>query len=249
MAISEGFAPGFLRLLRGYAQQPLYWLHGTLVLLGIGYTYFKARRWLPLVAWGALYFVSYTLLGVTRYFWYYAPLVPVFLALVGLGVVAASRWIPTVLTQGRRSIVVLIVLLVLLLWPQGKGLKYLYGHPDPRACIYQEVGLWLTQNTPPEASVGTLEVGIIGYYAHRRMIDFAGLIQPDVAQQMRQEITYRDTALWAVQRYQPDYLVLNSDQFPELTQSVASELCVPLQGFAREGYPGELVVYECTWPK
>jgi hypothetical protein len=248
MAISEGFALGFLRQLRGYAHQPLYWVHGTLGLLGVGYAISTARQWLPLLTWGALYLVSYTLLGVTRYFWYYAPLVPVILVLVGLGATAVSRWLLPRLTQKRRNVVLLICLL-LLLWPQAEGLEYLHGHLDPRAHIYQEVGLWLAQNTPSEATVGTLEVGIIGYYANRHMIDFAGLIQPDVAQQMGRETTYQDTALWAVQRYQPSYLVLRLDQFPELTQGIVSELCIPLQTFVKEEYPGELVIYECHWIK
>jgi len=249
MAISQGFAPGLLRQLRIYAGQPLYWLHGALALLGVGYALCKARQWLPLLVWGIVYFASYTLLGVTRYHWYYAPMVPAFLILVGLGVAGVSRWLPQVLAQKHRSIALLIALLALLLWPQGRGLNYLYNHPDPRARIYREVGTWLAQSTPPEASVGTLEVGIIGYYAHRSMIGFAGLIQPEVGQQMSEEMTYQDTALWAVQRYRPDYLVLKPNGFPELMDSIVSELCASLQVFVDEGYPGELVVYECNWTR
>jgi len=249
MAISESFAQGFLRLLRGYARQPLYWLHGILALLGIGYAIFRNRRWLPFLSWGVLYFVSYTLLGVSRYFWYYVPLVPVALAAVGLGVAAIKRCLPSPLIRGWRGVGLLILLLALLLWPQGKGLRYMHDHPDRRAGIYREIGMWLAENTPPEASVGTLEVGIIGYYAHRWMVDFAGLIQPDVALQMGQETTYQDTALWSAWRYHPDYLVLNSDWFPGLMHDVVSKRCAPLQTFVKEEYAGELVVYECNWTR
>ncbi|HIQ04437.1 MAG TPA: hypothetical protein EYH31_01935, partial [Anaerolineae bacterium] len=85
MAISESFAQGFVRLLRGYGRHLLYWLQGGLAVVGLWYAASQARRWLLLPAWGALYFVSYSLLGVSRYFWYYAPLVPCFLILVGSG--------------------------------------------------------------------------------------------------------------------------------------------------------------------
>jgi len=91
MAISESFAQGFLHLLQDYSRGPFYWLHGTLTLSGMGYVLLKARRWLLLFAWGVIYFISYVTLGVTRYFWYYTPLVPVFLAATGLGVITASR--------------------------------------------------------------------------------------------------------------------------------------------------------------
>jgi len=248
MTISESFARGFLRLLSGYARKPLYWLHGTLALLGLGYAFSRAQQWLSLLAWGALYFLSYTLLGVTRYFWYYVPLVPVFLALVGLGIAAASRWLPPMLKKKRYATVVLVVLLILLLWPQLlKGLRHLYRHPDPRARVYRKVGLWLMESTPPCASVGTLEVGIIGYYAQRRMVDFAGLVQPDVAQQMRQETTYQDTASWSLRQYEPTYLVLNPDWFPKLIQGNVSEHCVSIQIFEEEEYSGKLIVYRCDW--
>jgi hypothetical protein len=247
MAISQGFAPGFLRLLKGYAQQPLYWLHGCLALLGVWYMARKARRWLLWLAWGALYFVSYTLLGVSRYFWYYAPLIPVLISLVGLGVAQVSRWLALVLAGRWSRAAALAVFLILLLWPQGAGLVYMRAHPDPRAEVYREAGRWLAQNTPPEASVGTLEVGIIGYYARRRMVGFAGLIQPDVARQMKQQTTYQDTASWAMRRYRPGYLALNTGWFPELMQGVVAERCKQIQSFTAQGYQGALLVYDCNW--
>lgn len=249
MAISDSFAQGFLRLLRGYARQPFYWLHGILTLLGMGYALFRAQQWLLIISWGVLYFISYTLLGVSRYFWYYAPLAPVILAAVGLGVAAVGCWLPSALIRGWRGVALLVVLLSLLLWPQAKGLWYLRHHPDRRARIYQEVGMWLADNTPPESSVGTLEVGIIGYYAHRRMIGFAGLIQPDVARQMERETTYQDTALWAVQHYHPDYLVLRPKGFSILMNDIVSGSCSLCRIFASEEYQGRLAVYECDWAK
>lgn len=245
MAISESFARGFVRVLRGYSRHPLYWLEGGMALVGLGYAVFKARRWLLLPAWGGLYFASYSLLGVSRYFWYYAPLVPPFLTLVGLGAGALVRYVGE--RFNRRGLLRWGsgLLLLLLCLPQLRGLKYLYTHPDPRANIYRDVGTWLAENTPQDASVGALEVGIIGYYARRRMIDFAGLIQPDVALQMRYETTYQDTALWVVQRYHPDYLVLDPGWFPQLMEEVVKKNCLPTKEFTRTEYSGTLVVYEC----
>lgn len=248
MAISDSFAQGFLHLLKRYGQHLTYWLYGALALLGIGYALLKARRWLPFLTWGVLYFASYVLLGVSRYFWYYAPLVPVVLTAVGLGVASARHWLPSVLIRERRGTVLYIALLALLLWPQGRGMWYVHSHPDKRAEIYREIGVWLEENTPPEASVGMLEVGIIGYYAHRRIVGFAGLIQPDVAEQMGRESTYQNTTVWAVQHYHPDYLVLSPQGFSGLNDAVLIS-CSPRQTFANEGYSGELTIYECDWAK
>ncbi|MFW6116035.1 MAG: hypothetical protein ACOC7Y_03120, partial [Chloroflexota bacterium] len=246
MAISDSFAQGFVGLMRTYSRRPIYWLHGGLALVGGGYALLKERQWLPLLAWGVLYFASFTVLGVSRYFWYYAPLIPVILAATGLGVAAIKQWLPRQAVRGRRGWMLLIVLLALLLWPQARGLWYVHRHPDERAEVYRHVGTWLSEHTPEDASVGTLEVGIIGYYARRRIIGFAGLIQPPVARRMDRHTTYEDTALWAVRRYRPNYLVLGADWFPSLMGEVA-EACESLRTFTNEKYRGELVVYRCHW--
>ena len=244
MAISDSFAEGFVRMVRGYAKNPLYWLHGVLLAVGLGYALRKARRWLLLLGWGLLYFFGYTLLSVSRYFWYYAPLVPVFVTLIGLGGEAVVKSLKDRWRLFKQFWPVLAGLILLLL-PQARDLWRLAHRPDPRAQIYRDVGLWLAENTPPEASVGTLEVGIIGYYARRRMVDFAGLIQPDVALQMRYETTYEDTALWAVRQYRPNFLVLNPAWFPRLMEQWVDPFCEPLQRFTRPEYFGKLVVYQC----
>lgn len=245
MAISDSFLEGLFRLLRGYARQPLYWPHITLLGIGVGYGSVRRREWLLLAAWAVLYVTGYTLLGVSRYFWYYAPLMPVFFAFVGLGgEFLCSRWKWKKQPLHRFGTWALITLL---LWPHLTGLWRLYYHPDPRARLYRDVGLWLAQHTLPDARVGTLEVGIIGYYAQRPMVDFAGLIQPEVARLMRSETTYEDTALWAVQTYRPEFLVLNPNWFPRLMQGVVARFCAPVEHFSRPEYPGELVVYRCRW--
>lgn len=248
MAISDSFAEGFLRLARGYARNPFYWPPGAFLVVGLAYVLRRARQWLLLIGWGALYFTGYTVLGVSRYFWYYAPLVPVMLTLIGLGGEAAleflvGRW----RAFGRFQLLLRSLILLLLLLPQGRDLWRLVHHPDSRAQIYRDIGLWLAENTPPNASVGTLEVGIIGYYARRRMVDFAGLIQPEVALQMRYETTYEDTALWAVRRYHPDFLVLNPAWFPRLMEQIVHPLCHPLERFSHPRYSGDLVIYQCEW--
>jgi hypothetical protein len=109
------------------------------------------------------------------------------------------------------------------------------------------VGEWLRANTPADASIGTLEVGIIGYYAGRRMIDFAGLIQPDIAARLRPESTYADTARWAVERFRPDYLVLPAGQFPGLEGGYAARNCRVEKSFpgSEYGYPDNLDIYNC----
>jgi hypothetical protein len=180
----------------------------------------KQARWVRLlVAWGAVHLLGYMLLGVTPYYWYYAPLVPGLVCAVALGIIASVRWL------GRKGIARLgiwglgaawVGLLILALirsdWaivraldgpvppPEDPVSKVL---PEAKADPYRLAGYWLRDHTPPDALVGVTEVGVMGYYAGRPMLDFLGLLEPDVA-----EALARGDLYWALLRYQPDYLVL-----------------------------------------
>jgi len=248
MAISQRFAQGGWTMLVAYARNPFYWFHGVFFCLGMGYAFAKKRQYLLLTGWGFVYFLGYTILGVSSYFWYYAPFVPVIIGMVGLGVQWLIDHLPASWQANWRCRGLVIILLVLMLWPQYKGVRWLSNNNDNRFDIYQAVGIWLAEHLPPQVSVGTLEIGIIGYYARLPMVDFAGLLQPEVALQMQRESTYQDTAIWATQQYAPDYLVLNPGWFPRLMEAMVSNSCVVQAEFSDPNYPGILQVYQCQWP-
>jgi hypothetical protein len=57
----------------------------------------------------------------------------------------------------------------------------------------------MASHTPPASSVVVADLGVVGYYAQRRMIDSFGLIVPNMA-------TNHEPAA-AVQKFHPDYVV------------------------------------------
>jgi hypothetical protein len=120
---------------------------------------------------------------------------------------------------------------------------------DPRYEIYQAVGKWLAENIPADGRVGALEVGIIGFFAQRSMVDFAGLIQPDVAEIMTYDTTYDDTAIWAVRTYRPEYLALVEGGLPRLMKTIVREYCQPVQRFSANQYDfrADMRVYRCSY--
>lgn len=221
MLISDSFWQGLLQQLHRYGQVPLYRLHAVFMLLGMAWVIgARAWRWLPLLFWTALYVAAYVALGVSRYFWYYGPLAPAAALLTALGLTACLRWLARRWRRLRPCTPALLLLgALLLLAPEAGTLAYRLQHTDHRQTAYRKTGEWLAAHTPADASVGLLEVGIIGYYAQRPVIDFAGLIQPTVAGQMAAESTYEDTASWAVQTYRPDYVVVPNGWLPAMTQS------------------------------
>jgi hypothetical protein len=173
-------------------------------------------------------------------------LVPGLIVLLGLGISSIRKIFTSSRTISFNNILT-VVLLLLVVPAQISDLWNLQQHPDDRLLIYETVGVWLRDHTPPDASVGTLEVGMIGYYAQRRMIDFAGLIQPQVSNQLTADTTYEDAALWAVEHYRPDYLVLHKNLFPRLEQGYVTQHCRVIQLFPGKayGYSTDLNVYAC----
>jgi hypothetical protein len=256
MAISQKFAPGLLTIIKPYSLNWFYWFEALLVLIGFVFMVFRARIWLIFIAWTGLYFFAFSLLGVSRYFWYYAPLIPGFIILTGLGITAIANIIDGIQNRHgtkltgipRISFLMSIGIIAVLTLGRGTGIKRLQKWPDTRLPIYRATGEWLKANTPIDAKIGTLEVGIIGYYAERPIVGFAGLIQPEVSKQLTIESTYEDAALWAVSRYHPEYLVLHTGHFPRLEQGYVNDHCQTVHRFDGEpfDYSGDLDIFYCS---
>jgi hypothetical protein len=252
MAISQPFAPGVLRIASWYAGRWQYWVEFGFVIVGIIFVLFEHRRWILLLAWTGFYFLSYSILGVTSYFWYYAPLVPGWVIALGLGITFLS-WLP--LSEQIHNLVIwkkirlgaIGLLLVLFFGTQLNSIRIMTKNPDPRYAIYRAAGEWLAQNTPEESKVGALEVGIIGYFSRRPMVDFAGLIQTPVAEQLQFETTYEDAAIWAVNEYSPDYILLFPNMFQELENGFLRTSCEITHRFygVEHASPNDLIIYQC----
>jgi hypothetical protein len=77
--------------------------------------------------------------------------------------------------------------------------------PEAKVDVYQRTGEWLAENTAEDALIGVTEVGIMGFYAKRPMLDFLGLLNSDVAQALAD----RDLN-WALAAYRPDYVAITA---------------------------------------
>ncbi|MFZ2360753.1 MAG: hypothetical protein WA040_15540, partial [Anaerolineae bacterium] len=171
-----------------------------------------------LLLWAACHLALYVVLGVTPYLWYYLPFVAVLSALAALGLTAVASLLP----DRRRWLrplafgVLLAVAASGLVRSQRLMQQQLRDYADlpitdPRSAVlpgvqipsYREAGQWLEANTAPQATVGVADVGLIGYYSQRPMIDFWGLLDRDVADALA-----RRDLVWALYAKQPDYLAL-----------------------------------------
>ena len=146
---------------------------------------------LPLT-WGALYALAYYLLNVPFYHWYIVPIVLALMiaAAAGVaGVVELTRRIYHYLSGShyRSWVVSLLVAVCCLALSPGLWAEVRYtqnraaNEPNPSEVLYERTGEWLKANTRPADRIGYLEIGYLGYYSQRPIIDALGLVTPEVA--------------------------------------------------------------------
>lgn len=75
--------------------------------------------------------------------------------------------------------------------------------------------MWLDRQTPPAALIAAHDIGAIGYFTQRPLIDLAGLITPEVIPIIRDEAALFDF----IKARRADYLVTFPSWYPELTQN------------------------------
>jgi len=203
------------------------------------------------------------MLGVSRYFWYYAPLVPGFIVILGVGI-AVFDMRRSSLSETERNftnslndadtnikekifLLLAILLIIFLLVFQINNIYRISKLPDTRYQIYRAAGEWLLAHTFPGDQIGALEVGIIGYYSKTPMVDFAGLIQPEVAQYISASTTYEDAAIYAIEKFKPKFLVLISGVFPKLEELYIQNFCHSVKQLSGElyGFSNNIDIYMC----
>lgn len=155
------------------------------------------------ITWLCLIYLSlllafYVGLNIPNYLWYYAP----FLFFIVLFSCRGIFWISSLLlSKGIFS--PRAVLLVLLIGGAGLTVKSaVLLHARTPQQHYVDMGNWLKENTPEGSSVAMVEIGTVGWYAQREIIDILGLVNPYNAQYVGD----RQFFLWLI-HYQPDYII------------------------------------------
>jgi hypothetical protein len=156
--------------------------------------------WLPFIV---MYFALFP--GGLTHYWYryqhvFLPAIAVFGAGGAVSLLRGMRWRAWDLLSAGVIGVVLVGAVVL----QYNGFRNHYAD-DVTINEHRQVGLakYLRDVVPPGATIATHDIGTIGYFSDRAVIDLVGLIEPDVVgyHEGRQLREY-------VERVQPDYIAV-----------------------------------------
>jgi hypothetical protein len=138
----------------------------------------------PLVLWGIGLPIAYSFILPVLYNRgrYVMPLIPIIIA---LGTWGAFKILNSVAYRRvGAAIIVLSFVLMLVFWVNGIQAYAL----EVRVIESQhmEVAKWLKENSPADAVVATQDIGVLAYFSGRRLIDLAGLTEPEIIPVMHQ---------------------------------------------------------------
>jgi hypothetical protein len=182
-----------------------------------------STRWEPLVplAWAAALMLAYALRLPVAYQHgrYLLPIIPV---LVSGGV--GGSW-PLLKFGGPRPLsrivsrvwLVSVGLVTAVFWLAGAKA---YAR-DVRIIDSEMVAAarWVAGNTKPDALIAAHDIGALGYFADRPLLDLAGLVSPEVIPIIRDEVRLAD---WLTQQ-EADYVVSFPGWYAELLASEAAD--------------------------
>jgi arabinofuranosyltransferase len=173
----------------------------TSAMIGLTISY-KKRIVIILYLYSFFITIFYTALNVPNYHWYYSPLFLVFYLFVSFGVVKIIDMIKFNTIKLKLTSIFIILMLVY------AGITHLeiarlLRNEKPHA-NYTFIGEWFRNNTPADTKIAAVEIGHIGWYSKRYIIDILGLTNPFNAD----FIGKRQFDKW-FEFYKPDYIIIH----------------------------------------
>ncbi|MCB0338631.1 MAG: hypothetical protein KDD53_03455 [Bdellovibrionales bacterium] len=195
----------YIELLPGW----FYVFATPLLLLGLKpLARFTAGRILMLYA--VFYFVFYAALGIPAYGWYYVPIVYfVYLATV-FGCYELDLFTRKLGRLTKGTIMTIGVLIYVFFIKAQVAFSYRALPVPPPSESYRSIGDWIAHNTPPGSKVASLEVGALGWYSDRYIVDILGVTSPYNAQYLAKR-RFRKF----LQRYSPDFILFHEPLWPQ----------------------------------
>jgi hypothetical protein len=208
----------------------LAYLGPLLLLVGLGFVegVLRDRRALLPGLYAAIFLAVFVGLSFPACGWYMGPVIAPLLLSAALGASFLLRQVPT----ARRAVWAVLGVVALYHASQFPEMvrRIRKDHIWTRD-HHAVVGKWLAANTPPGVTVAADNIGYIGYFSDRRILDVTGLIQNEVLEGIKRTGNRR----YALETHLPEYIAMQD-------RGASPKYTPPPEWFERHGYVVELVV-------
>lgn len=177
------FVKGLIGYLRGDTFTHLagsHWaplvLGAPLILVPQGVLFCFSRRSPLLLLFLSISLVlsAYCLLNVPNYHWYYVGLIELALVFAACGVLFVTEQLPLRLPRVLDWVLMLVITGISIFGLKNVKTDFF----DVRTDVYRQLAEKIAVQTPVGDRIAAVEVGVVGYYSRRPMIDIVGLTTP-----------------------------------------------------------------------
>lgn len=177
-----------------------------------------------LIGWLVSLAAAYTALRLLRApGWYYYPFHVGVVVFGAIGLETARRWIASLrapaltaagVSPSRLAVAVASMLVACAvignIWQLQRRADLIPSahYQGERRAFYESATRWLLANTPHDARVASVEVGMLAYLSNRYVFDRMGLASPSAAAEMHRTRDTQTTAAWTIATADPDYFVV-----------------------------------------
>jgi len=207
---------------------------GLIVLMGfiVG---LKDRRYLTLFIFTLLISLFYLILRIPYYHWYYIfHWITIYMS-AAFGLSLLFRFCFMLVNKYFRLISIVTTLIFFFFLVSGQFSLLLNKELiSNERSGYAPVGRWLEKNTSKQSSIACVEIGHIGWYSKRKIIDILGLVTPMNAQFLGQ----RNFSAW-LNHYYPDYILIHNPVWgheQSVVKLIENGSYVPVEDFNFRGY-------------
>jgi hypothetical protein len=198
-----------------------------------------------LALFGLAIAVAYPLLGVPFFAWY---ILPCLLAVIyGLAWFAGAAGALASRAPRLRPLLAAGVFALLAFSTFRTGWSFLRGFaPAPYLQSYRQGAEWIRASSAPEASIAYVEIGVLGYYSERPILDLMGLVTP-----WARPYVVRNDLLGALRERPTDFVLFHTRgrMGPIVDSRWFRRRYQEVMQFADPGDPGSLHIYRHRPPR
>ena len=210
--------------------------------------------------YGSIFYVFYFLLFPVAIKHYWCRYQHIFIPLIIIAISGGAVELLKMCKRKTLAISMAVLVASSLIYNQSisfmKVEKIYSGEIESTKKTMMDLAIWLKDNTPEDSLLAIHDIGVVGYFSDRKIIDLVGLTNPEVSRYYWDENTKKPLSIKErkvidyLKEKKPDYLVMIPEwnRYFNFFQS-GNEKYFKLLYTSDFLFPTELIykVYECNW--